>query len=93
MVGVPLQCDYVWESCRSDPHHQYTCDTAVNDNNLWAHYKLKLRFNHVYLCQRDTRKLKPAMRCCLCKNYRNFERNILKIFTYICGYFLYIRNQ
>ena len=29
------------------------------------------------------------MGCRLCKNYRNFELNILKIFTYIRGY-LYI---
>ena len=58
-VGVPSCCVDVWESCGSDPQHQYTWDTAVNDN-LGAPYKSKLRFDRLYLCRRDTNKLKPV---------------------------------
>ena len=38
---------------------------------------------------RETTPSLLAMGCCLCKNSRNFELNILKIFNYIRGY-LYI---
>jgi tyrosyl-DNA phosphodiesterase 2 len=56
-VGIPCNCVDAWESCGSDPEHEYTWDTVAN-NNLDVTWNSKLRFDRVYLCQGNPSNVK-----------------------------------